>query len=326
MLRGVKKGRTNVNRQHQGFFWGAVVALTVASSAFAGWNPDTKTYDTTGYVKLTTGDSGYSDTTCFEKPASWTWPASYGGTPAAMDPNADYCYNSASTVSRTPNTRDFTFNARTLAVNGQFHQSSKYYFTTTNIHLLNDGQFVIWGAHSRFSNCTFTVYSDAAHAFKFNVAVNEGGFSDGFVFLDTAIKGEEGAVMKFHGARATQKAAAFRWTGDGSQFYGTAIVDMPSSTVGGSSRLYLGPVNFAGTLVLTNGSQLANWRTIRRATVFGSLPAGHFPNAADRSNGSFPQNTFGSKDRGLSVITNAFGLKSPPAPLIRRRCSPGSRS
>ena len=250
-----------MNRQYQGFFWGAVVALTVATSAFAGWNPDTKTYDTTGYVKLTTGDSGYSDTTCFEKPASWTWPASYGRTPAAMDPNADYCYNSTSRVSRTPNTRDFTFNARTLAVNGQFHQSSVYYFTTPNMHLLNDGQFVLWGTYSRFSNCTFTVYSDAAHAFKFNVAVDTGTFTAGFTFLNTTIKGEEGAVMTFHGDRATQKAATFWWTGDGSQFYGTAIVEMPNSTVGGYSRLYLGPVNFAGTLVLTNGSQLANYES-----------------------------------------------------------------
>ena len=236
-----------------------VVSLTLAASTFAGWNPSTKTYDTTGYVVLKTGDEDYNHGTAFEKPASWTWPASYGGTPETMDPNADYCYNGKSTISRTPNTRDFTFNARTLAVNGQFHQSSTYYFTTTNMHLLNDGQFVIWGAHSRFRGCSFTVYSDEAHAFRFDVAVNEGGFSDGFVFLDTAIKGADWAVMKFHGDRATQKAAAFRWTGDGSQFYGTAIVEMPSSTVGGSSRLYLGPVNFAGTLVLTNGSQLANY-------------------------------------------------------------------
>lgn len=75
---------------------------------------------------------------------------------------------------------------------GVFHRDIK----PANMHLLNDGQFVLWGTYSRFSVCTFTVYSDAAHAFKFNMAVNEGAFTSGFIFLNTTIKGEEWAVRR----------------------------------------------------------------------------------------------------------------------------------
>lgn len=106
-----------------------------AAAAFAGWNPSTRTYDTTGYVKLKTNAGDYGDTTVFDEPEKWTWPD--GKVPDRMDPEADYCYDGASRYSRTPRTRDYVFNARTLAVNGQFHQSSTHWFTTTNMHLVN---------------------------------------------------------------------------------------------------------------------------------------------------------------------------------------------
>lgn len=228
-----------------------------AAAAFAGWNPSTKKYDTTGYVKLKTNAGDYGDTTVFDEPEKWTWPD--GKVPDRMDPEADYCYDGASRYSRTPRTRDYVFNARTLAVNGQFHQSSTHWFTTTNMHLVNGGKFVIWGTSSYFTNCTFTVYSDAAHAFMASVAVDAGSLRDGFKFMDTTIRGDDFATLKFHGDRETQKYAAFWWTGDGSDYRGKMIVEMPASTNGGYSRLNLGPVNLAGTLVLTNGSELATY-------------------------------------------------------------------
>ena len=241
----------------------ATLLALLSAPSLAGWDPVSRTYSTAGYVSLKVdGKTPYSDATIFEDPTAWTWPASYGGVPAAMDPNADYCYSGANRISRTPNTRDFAFHARTLAVNGQFHQSSEYYFTMTNMHLLSGGQFVIWGSHSRFANCNFTVYADRTNPFKANVSVNVGGPKDGFVFADTTIRGDADAVMTLWGDRATQQFANFWWTGDGSDYRGTLRVEMsPNNVSNGVSCLYLGPVGFAGTVALGKGGRLRPYGT-----------------------------------------------------------------
>lgn len=193
-------------------FLGTVIA---AMTVCAGWNPETKTYDTTGYISLKEKVNESGPTASFEAGTNWE-----DGNP----PEKGKCfYVPASSSLRMLNTCKTPFKGDVLATAG----ASTWQGATASIpvyHLLSGASFTFYNALETFTNGVWTLYpTDPAKVV--NLSWSPSGSpadSMGVKFKDMTIKGDAETELDF------TNNSSLDWGGlyltapiDFSEFYGT---------------------------------------------------------------------------------------------------------
>ena len=194
-------------------FLGTVIAATTVC---AGWNPETKTYDTTGYISMKAGVSESGSTASFEAGTNWE-------DGKAPEKGKSY-YVPANSSLRMLSSCKTPFKGAVLATAG----ASTWQGATASIpvyHLLSGASFTFYNGLETFTNGVWTLYpTDPAKVVNLSWGQNSGSESAsmGVKFKDMTIKGGVETELDF------ENASKFAWGGlyltapiDFSEFYGT---------------------------------------------------------------------------------------------------------
>lgn len=198
-------------------FLGAVIAATTVC---AGWNPETKTYDHTGYISMREGVSESESTASFEAGTNWE-----DGNPPE---NGKCYYVPANSSLRMLNTCKTPFKGDILATAG----GSTWQGSTASIpvyHLLSGASFDMYNNTETFTNGTWTLYrTEADKPVQLRMPQsNHGADRRGVIFKDIVLQGETDTELEF----STWENADDQWAelhpekgNDFSGFFGTISI------------------------------------------------------------------------------------------------------
>lgn len=281
--------KTNGNRKVLALVAGA---LAIACAQAAGWDPATRTYDTTGYWNL--WKSGWQGPS-FSNPSYWK--DSTGATASAFD--AEACLYATDFAYAKPDQDNVTrFPCKVLAIaeTGSLGCTGNSYFDFgSQVDLLAGAWLALYGATFK-ANGTFNCYSTAEKPNAIKILADTTNESQGYFLKDVTLTGDERAFVVLGGAKAGCTFANFTWeSGDGTAFLGTLrVANFPDAPASCTNQLKLADVVVGGTVSLSNstrlvlcgtsgatvsnlvmdaGSVLAGTTTERRLTVNGKVTA-----------------------------------------------------
>ena len=241
------------------------VAFACSWAGWAGWNPDTGTYDTTGYIQMKTSESG--STSSYATGTNWEPPA------PTTEGNKYYVQKGKQLrlLSSGENDASQTFKGDVLAVSGTLSGPC------TKVHiprldLLAGGTVCLYSTPIAYENATIGVYPAGSASTPY-VKIDHGvaGSNDknretkGWVLNNVKLVGPKEAYIYFDNARSNSVGYVnFRSGCDVSEYFGTIdVVSHPEflhDAGGGVSYagVKFGPdiTGFPGTILLGTNSVL----------------------------------------------------------------------
>lgn len=198
-------------------FLGAVIAATTVC---AGWDPSTKTYDTTGYISMKAKARDDGNVASFESGANWE---------DGKAPEKGKCYYvPVGSLLRMLNTCKTPFKGDILATAGE----STWQGSTASIpvyHLLSGASFAMYNSTETFTNGVWTLYrtADNKPVKMQHCQTNHAQSRRGVIFKDIVLQGETDTELEF----STWENADDQWAelhpekgNDFSGFFGTISI------------------------------------------------------------------------------------------------------
>lgn len=233
----------------------AAGALAIGCAQAAGWNPATRTYDTTGYwTQKTVSWPGASLAT----PTDWRKPD--GTVPEAFESDADLYATQA--VYANPDADKVTaFPCSALALAGSstlyYKGSSAYFDFGRQVDLLEGASLSFMGGCFRATG-TFNFYSTAEKPNAVKVEAATTGETQGYFLKDVTLTGDDRAFVVLGGAKEGCTLANFNWeSGGGAAFHGTLrVANFPAAPANCVAQLKLADIEVGGTVSLANDTRL----------------------------------------------------------------------
>lgn len=233
----------------------AAGALALGCVQAAGWNPATRTYDTTGcWTQKTVSWPGAS----LVNPTDWRKPD--GTVPEAFESDAGLYATQA--VYANPDADKVTaFPCSALALAGSstlyYKGSSAYFDFGRQVDLLEGASLSFMGGCFRATG-TFNFYSTAEKPNAVKVEAPTTGETQGYFLKDVTLTGDDRAFVILGGAKEGCTLANFNWeSGGGAAFHGTLrVANFPAAPANCVAQLKLADIEVGGTVSLANGTRL----------------------------------------------------------------------
>lgn len=233
----------------------AAGALALGCVQAAGWNPATRTYDTTGcWTQKTVSWPGAS----LVNPTDWRKPD--GTVPEAFESDAGLYATQA--VYANPDADKVTaFPCSALALAGSstlyYKGSSAYFDFGRQVDLLEGASLSFMGGCFRATG-TFNFYSTAEKPNSVKVEAPTTGETKGYFLKDVTLTGDDQAFVVLGGAKAGCTFANFTWeSGGGTAFHGTLrVANFPTAPADCVAQLKLADIEVGGTVSLSNNTRL----------------------------------------------------------------------
>ena len=299
----------------------AVSVFAFAFAGWAGWDPETETYDTTGYIQMKTGDSG--NTSSFHTGTNWDSQA-----PTAE--GSKYYVQSKMQVrllASGDNDASIPFKGDVLAVSGTLSGPC------TKVHipyldLLAGSTVCLYTTPITYENATIGVYpnmNNPADYVRIDHGVAGSNNKDreprGWVFNNVKLVGPEKAHIYFDNSRSNSVGYVnFKSGCDVSEYFGKiTLASRPEflhDAGGGASfaGVKFGPdfTGFPGTIILGTNSVLDVTNVTESAIATSKL---EINNLTALSGAEFRVANGASDTRTISV-TNAFTHNEGPVNLV----------
>lgn len=234
-----------------------VVAIGFISAGLAhasGWNPETRTYDYTGYWNQLT--AGTSSAPSFSHPGHWR-PA--GSSTPAQSFSSEACLKATGTIYVNPDGDGVTkFPCSVLAITtGQslFYTGNQYFDFGNQVDMLSGANMSTYAAAFKASG-TFNFYSTEQSPNFIKIAAGTTLDSQGYFLKDVTMTGDSLAYVILGGYSSSCKLASFKWeSGDGSNFHGTLRISNSPAAAGCVTKFKVADINIGGTVSLSNDTQ-----------------------------------------------------------------------
>ena len=244
--------KTNNNRSRKHLML-AVGALAIGCVQAAGWDPATRTYDTTGYwTQKTVNWPGAS----LAKPADWRKPD--GSVPSAFASDAGLY----ATGDVWPDTAaDFPCSVLALGDGAMLRfRGPTDYFNFKKVDLLAGAALTFNGATFK-ANGTFNFYSTEEKPNALRIDAGTADESQGYFLKDVTFRGDDQAFVVLGGASGGSgpcKFANFNWeSGSGAAFHGTLrVANFPDASPNCTNQFKLADITVGGTVSLANNTRL----------------------------------------------------------------------
>ncbi len=245
--------KTNNNRSRKHLML-AAGALALGCAQAAGWNPETREYDTTGYwTQWMAGWSGPS----FSNPSHWK--NSSGAVASAFDADASL-YATMFVYAKPDQDHVTKFPCKVLALSetaGLGCTGESYFDFGDQVDLLAGASLSMYGAYFK-ANGTFNFYSteEKPNALKIEAATTDE--SQGYFLKDVTFTGDDQASVVLGGAKEGCTLANFTWeSGSGAAFHGTLrVANFPAAPAVCVAQLKLADITVGGTVSLANNTRL----------------------------------------------------------------------
>lgn len=232
----------------------AAGALAIGCAQAAGWNPETRTYDTTGY--WTQRQEGWADPS-FSNPSHWK--NASGETASAFDANA--CLYATKFVYAKPDQDKVTsLPCKVLALSETATlgcTGASYFDFGSQVDLLAGASLTMYGAYFKAKG-TFNFYSTEEKPNAVKIEAPTTGEDQGYFLYNVTLTGDDKAYVVLGGAKEGCTLANFNWeSGDGAAFHGTLrVANFPAAPAACVAQLKLADVTVGGTVSLANNTRL----------------------------------------------------------------------